>query len=388
VLVGKAIAVLDGGRHEVPWIGRGRSSLVREHSVECERPVAAASGDRRAALADLTVIVPAYNEAETLGDTVRSLQRQTVSPDHILVVDDCSTDATAEVAESLGVAVLRPPENTGSKAGAQSFALDRVDTGLVMAVDADTTLAPDAIEKLFAAFADPEVAAASGFVLPRRVRSIWERGRYVEYMLAFSFFKRIQDNYGKPLIASGCCSVYRTSELRAAGGWSTRTMAEDMDLTWTMYRAGHRVRFVPDAVCYPIEPHDMAFLGRQLTRWSHGFVQNVRLHWGSVLQLGYLRSLVAVAFWDALLASLAYLMVLPVLAIVLDPLVLLAYLVDAPVVVVPVLWQAIGRRETGRALASFPSFFVVRVVNALYMVRAVWREVVMRRPLLVYEKGH
>jgi poly-beta-1,6-N-acetyl-D-glucosamine synthase len=336
----------------------------------------------------LTVIVPAYNEAETLADTVRSLKRQTVPPDQLLVVDDCSTDATAEVAESLDVAVLRPPENTGSKAGAQSFALDRVDTELVMAVDADTTLAPDAIEKLLAVFADPEVVAASGFVLPRRVRTIWERGRYVEYMLAFSFFKRIQDTYGKPLIASGCFSVYRTAELRAAGGWSTRTMAEDMDLTWTMYRAGHRIRFVPDAVCYPIEPHDMEFLGKQLKRWSHGFVQNVSLHWGSVLQLGYLRSLVAVAFWDALLASLAYLLLLPVLAVVVDPLVLLAYLIDAPVVVVPVLWQAIGRREIGRALASFPAFFVLRVVNALYMLSAVWREVVMRRPLLVYEKGH
>jgi biofilm PGA synthesis N-glycosyltransferase PgaC len=372
--------MLEAAHHEVPPIGRGGSSLVSEQG--------SATGTRRASLLDLTVIVPAYNEAETLADTVCSLQRQTVSPDRILVVDDCSTDATAEVAESLGVAVLRPPENTGSKAGAQSFALDRVDTGLVLAVDADTTLAPDAIEKLFAAFADPEVVAACGFVLPRRVRTIWERGRYVEYMLAFSFFKRIQDNYGKPLIASGCFSVYRTAELRAAGGWSTRTMAEDMDLTWTMYRAGHRVRFIPDAVCYPIEPHDMEFLGKQLKRWSHGFVQNVRLHWSSVLQLGYLRSLVAVAFWDALLASLAYLLLLPVLAIVLDPLVLLAYLVDAPVVVVPVLWQAIGRRETGRALASFPAFFVLRVVNALYMLSAVWREVVMRRPLLVYEKGH
>src|SRR5918999_111105 len=307
--------MLEGARHEVPRTGRKGSSLVSEQG--------AATGNRRASLLDLTVIVPAYNEKETLLDTVRSLQRQTVSPDQILVVDDCSTDATAEVAESLGVAVLRPPENTGSKAGAQSFALDRVDTGLVMAVDADTTLAPDAIEKLFAAFADPEVVAACGFVLPRRVRTMWERGRYVEYMLAFSFFKRIQDNYGK-----------------------------------------------------------------QLKRWSHGFVQNVRLHWSSVLQLGYLRSLVAVAFWDALLASFAYLLLLPVLAVVLDPLVLLAYLVDAPVVVVPVLWQAIGRRETGRALASFPAFFVLRVVNALYMLTAVWREMVMRRPLLVYEKGH
>jgi cellulose synthase/poly-beta-1,6-N-acetylglucosamine synthase-like glycosyltransferase len=336
----------------------------------------------------LTVIVPAYNEAETLAETLRSLREQTVVPDEIIVVDDCSTDGTGEVARSCGVRVVRPPRNTGSKAGAQSFALNEVETELVMAVDADTTLAPDAIELMLGAFDDNEVAAACGFVLPRRVRTVWERGRYVEYMLAFSFFKRVQEHYGKPLISSGCFSIYRTLELRVVGGWSTRTMAEDMDLTWTLYREGHKVRFLPEAISYPIEPHNLDFLGKQLRRWSHGFVQNVRLHWRSVLHLGYLRSTVAVAFWDALLASLAYLILIPLLAILVDPLVLLAYLVDAPVVLVPVLWQAVGRRETVRAVASFPSFFVLRIVNGFFMLRAVWRELIVRRPLLVYEKGH
>ena len=70
--------------------------------------------------------------------------------------------------------------------------------------------------------------------MPRYVSTVWERGRYVEYLLAFSFYKPIQDHYGKPLIASGCFSIYRTEVLRAHGGWQTRTMAEDMDLTWTM----------------------------------------------------------------------------------------------------------------------------------------------------------
>jgi cellulose synthase/poly-beta-1,6-N-acetylglucosamine synthase-like glycosyltransferase len=336
----------------------------------------------------LTVIVPAFNEAGTVADTIRSLQSQTAPPREILVVDDCSTDGTGGVASALGVTVLRPPENTGSKAGAQTFALDHVRSDLVMAIDADTTLAPDAIELLLEAFEDQEVVAACGFVLPRRVRTIWERGRYIEYMLAFSFFKRVQDQYGKPLISSGCFSIYRTAELRALGGWSTRTMAEDMDLTWTMYGAGHKVRFLPQAVSYPIEPHDLGFLSKQLKRWSHGFVQNVRLHRRSLLHLGYLRSVVTVAFWDALLASLAYLVLLPVLALTVDPIILLAYLVDAPVVLVPVMWQALSRREGGKALLSFPSFFVLRIVNGFFMLGALWREFVLRRPLLVYEKGH
>lgn len=336
----------------------------------------------------LTVLVPAYNEAESVGDTVRSLREQTCPPVRILVIDDCSTDDTTEVAEAAGAEVVRPPQNTGTKAGAQNFAMPLVDTEFVMAVDADTVLAPDAVEKLLVAFDAPDVAAACGFVLPQRVNTMWERGRYIEYMLAFSFFKRVQDHFQKPLISSGCFSIYRAEELREAGCWSTRTMAEDMDLTWTMYARGYKVRFFPEAVSYPIEPNTYDFMGKQLRRWSHGFIQNVRLHRKSVVHLGYLRSVVAVAFWDALLASLAYLVFLPLLAVLVDPLILLAYLVDAPVILVPVLWQAIQRREVKKALASFPSFFVLRIVNGLFMLRALWREFVVQRPLLVYEKGH
>jgi biofilm PGA synthesis N-glycosyltransferase PgaC len=207
-------------------------------------------------------------------------------------------------------------------------------------------------------------------------------------MLAFGFFKRVQDHLGNPLISSGCFSMYRTAELREIGGWSTRTMAEDMDLTWTLYQRGRRVRFLPEAASYPIEPHNFEFMGKQLRRWSHGFVQNARLHWRAILGLGYLRSLVAVAMWDAVFASVAYLVLLPVLSIAVDPLVLLAYLVDAPVILVPVLWQALHRREVGRAVVSLPSFFVLRIVNSVFMLRALWRETVVDRPLLVYEKGH
>ena len=336
----------------------------------------------------VTVIVPAFNEEDSIGDTIRSLQAQSRPPEQIVVVDDCSTDRTGEVAQALGATVLRPPQNTGSKAGAQTFALEHVRTEFTMAVDADTILAPDATEGLLSAMQDPDVAAASGAVLPRRVRSVWERGRYIEYMFAFSFFKRIQDHYGKPMISSGCFSAYRTQRLREVGGWSTRTMAEDMDLTWTLYGEGWKVRFVPDAVCYPIEPHDLRLLRKQLRRWSHGFVQNVLLHRHRLLHLGYLRSMIALAVWDALVASLAYLVLLPALAVIVSPWFLVGYVIDAPVVLTPVAIDARRRRELPKALASFPCYFALRVVNAVMMLAAFARECILRRPLLVYEKGH
>ena len=337
----------------------------------------------------MTVIVPAYNEADTVTDTIQSLLEQTCRPAEIIVVDDGSTDNTGDVARGLGVTVIRPPKNTGSKAGAQTFALRFVKTPLCMAVDADTILAPDAIEKLLPAFGDVEVAAACGFVLPRYVRTIWERGRYIEYLFAFTFYKQVQDFFQKPLIASGCFSMYRTAVLREHGGWSTRTLAEDMDLTWTLYQHQWRVRFIPGAMCHPIEPHNFTFLGHQLRRWSHGFIQNVRLHAKRILAVPFLRTAVAVSLWDATVASVVYLFLLPVLAIAFaNPWFLLGYLLDVPALAVPVLIGAARRRELGRALVSLPAFFALRTVNALYFLRAAMAELVLRRPFRVYVKGH
>ena len=337
----------------------------------------------------VTVLVPAYNEAASVADTIKSLQDQTVPPAEIIVVDDCSTDNTSEVAEALGVTVIRPTVNTGSKAGAQNYALRYVKTEFTMAIDADTTVAPDSIERFLKVMKDTSVAAACGFVVPRHVNSIWERGRYVEYLLAFAFYKPIQDYFTKPLIASGCFSIYRTGVLLAHGGWQTRTMAEDMDLTWSMYQAGRTVRFVPEAVCYPIEPHNFHFMRKQLKRWSHGFMQNVQLHWRGLLPIGFLRSVIGVALWESTIASIIYLVVVPFTALTLhNPLVLLVYVLDAPALMVPVLMQASRRNEFWKALASIPSFFVLRFINCLFVLEAIWSEFIIGKRLAVYEKGH
>lgn len=117
--------------------------------------------------AQVTVLVPAYNEVGSIAETIESLQLQTVPPAEIIVIDDGSDDGTGELARSLGVTVLRPQANTGSKAGAQTFALPCVRTELVMAVDADTTLARDAIEKLLEAMSDEAFGSAlASIILP------------------------------------------------------------------------------------------------------------------------------------------------------------------------------------------------------------------------------
>jgi poly-beta-1,6-N-acetyl-D-glucosamine synthase len=71
-----------------------------------------------------------------------------------------------------------------------------------------------------------------------------------------------------------------------------------------------------------------------------------------------------------------------------QPLLLLVYVLDAPALMVPVLTQAAHRGEFWRALASIPSFFVLRVVNSVFVLEAVWSELIVKRQFLIYEKGH
>ncbi len=162
VAAGNRTVTADTAAPAAPFI----QAAVQQAAVQ-ETPGREPASYARLRVLELTILVPAYNEAATIAATIRSLQSQTLSPRSIVVISDASTDDTAAIARVLGVTVVRPAANTGSKAGAQNYGLDCVDTPFVMAVDADTTLAPDAIEKLTAAFSEANTAAACGFVLPR-----------------------------------------------------------------------------------------------------------------------------------------------------------------------------------------------------------------------------
>jgi len=77
-----------------------------------------------------------------------------------------------------------------------------------------------------------------------------------------------------------------------------------------------------------------------------------------------------------------------VFAIFVSPLFLLGYMIDLPAVLVPVMIAGVRRREVGRVLMSIPGFLALRWVNCLFLLEAVWSELVLKKRLTVYEKGH
>jgi biofilm PGA synthesis N-glycosyltransferase PgaC len=337
----------------------------------------------------VTVMIPAYNEARVIGNTLLSLWSQTRQPDKILVVDDGSSDGTGQIAAALGAEVVRPASNTGFKAGAMNAGLRYVDTEWLVTVDADTILAQAALQEIVSAAQEADVGAACGMVLPQRIHTLWERARFVEYLLAFGVLKPVQDWYHRPMVASGCFSLYKTEVVKTLGGFPTETVGEDLDLTWRLYEAGESVKYVSSAICYPVEPPNLRFLHKQLARWSHGFVQNVKLHGKRILDVPMLRSFVVVSILDSMLAVLLYLVLTPLLLMLYGWRYLLAlYLADMLLAAVPVAWMGYRLGMLRKALVNIPFVFVLRWLNVYHFGRAVVLEWILRRPLQVFEKGH
>lgn len=261
----------------------------------------------------IAVMVPAYNEGKDLRATLEGLLRQSRPAGQILVIDDCSTDDTPLIAREFanrGVEVYRPERNTGSKAKAQNWGLQFVTCDLVLPVDGDTVLADDYLERILPAFDDSDVVIAAGCVLTQRTDSIWEKGRMMEYLFGFHWYRIVQNMANSPTVCSGCCTVFDTATLRDFGGFPERTMVEDIDYTWSQQIAGKRAVYVGNAVAYAAEPNSHKYLCEQLKRWKSGWFQNVRQHGISLVRFKPILALwVALSLYEIVMSP--YIVYLP-----------------------------------------------------------------------------
>jgi N-acetylglucosaminyltransferase len=345
----------------------------------------------------VTVIVPAFNEEDRIRDTLDALMQQTDRPERIIVVDDCSQDNTGMVAREYGVEVLRPPHNLGSKAKAQNYALPYCATDLVLPVDADTVLAADYVERIKRPFEDPRVVIASGNVQTKATRTVTERGRSIEYLYGFHFYRPIQNRAGAPVVCSGCCSAFRREVLVASGGFPERTIVEDFDWTATQQIAGNKAVYVAAAEAWAADPETIRYLRKQMNRWMSGFFQNMRIHfWPAWRHKPVLALWYSVAIAEILMLPLWWGGPLLWVYVWHDPFLRTFewWIALQLAVNIPVLMYAAVRRRVNplSVLVNFPLVYVNGAVNSFYAWKGMIVELVLvplgiARGLTVYEKG-
>ncbi|OGC38911.1 hypothetical protein A3K42_00055 [candidate division WWE3 bacterium RBG_13_37_7] len=357
----------------------------------------------------ITVLIPAYNESGSIENTIKSIQAQTifssrVGPEvKILVVDDCSSDNTGSIAKRAGATVMRTPKNTGTKAQAQNYALKQMradEKCIVVTIDADTILDSDALEKIVLPLQDDNVVSACGFVIPQRIKTFWERARFIAYIFDISIAKHGQSFVGTPLVSSGCFSAYKVKVLKDYGFFSERTMVEDMDLTWTQLldkgsgkKPKQRVVLVEDATCYPIDPPTYKIYKAQMSRWLRGFLQVIEQHKFAIFKRP---SLAFFALWNLIEGILSPLVVVMFVYSLLKTgfnsrvaLYLVVFWISGlSIVIVSSLIVGFRKRKIVKVITSLPCYFLVVPVNAYMFWYALWKQWILREKLMVWEKGH
>jgi cellulose synthase/poly-beta-1,6-N-acetylglucosamine synthase-like glycosyltransferase/peptidoglycan/xylan/chitin deacetylase (PgdA/CDA1 family) len=244
-------------------------------------------GGRPTANPPVSIIVPAYDEAVSIAAAVRSLAASDYPEVETIVVDDGSTDGTAEVVEQLGldgVTLIRQPNRGKAAALNRGIAAARHD--ILVTVDADTVFEPSTLRRLAAPFERPTVGAVSGNTKIGNRRRLLGRFQHIEYVIGFNLDRRFYDVLRCMPTVPGAVGAFRRAALAGVGGVSSATLAEDTDLTMAIGRAGWDVAYAANARAWTEAPATLGDLWRQRYRWAYGTLQAVWKHRHAVLRRG------------------------------------------------------------------------------------------------------
>ncbi|MFF0591081.1 bifunctional polysaccharide deacetylase/glycosyltransferase family 2 protein [Streptomyces sp. NPDC003781] len=234
----------------------------------------------------VSVIVPAYNEKECIEATLRSLARST-HPIEIIVVDDGSTDGTAEIAESLGLPGVRVVRQANAgKPAALNNGVRHARYDIVVMMDGDTVFEPDTVRHLVQPFADPAVGAVAGNAKVGNRRTLIGAWQHIEYVMGFNLDRRMYDLLRCMPTIPGAIGAFRREAVLQVGGMSHDTLAEDTDITIALHRAGWRVVYEEHARAWTEAPGSLGQLWSQRYRWSYGTMQALWKHRRSLTDKG------------------------------------------------------------------------------------------------------
>ena len=227
------------------------------------------------------ILLPMFNEEKVVVNTIRNLLETKYPCFSIIVVDDGSTDKSFELVDShFGnhpqVCLIRQPN--GGKSAALNKATEFSRSEIVVSIDADTWVRPDAVGNIVRYFQDDEVAAVAGHIkVGNRVNLLTDM-QYFEYVAIWDNDRAFSDLVNGILIVPGALGAFRRSAVQAVGGFKQEVIAEDTELTLRLLYHNYVIRNAVDAVAYTEAPDNLKMFFRQRIRWTTGLTQGLVKH--------------------------------------------------------------------------------------------------------------
>jgi cellulose synthase/poly-beta-1,6-N-acetylglucosamine synthase-like glycosyltransferase len=239
------------------------------------------------ALPSISVLVPAYNEERTITGTLEALRCQDYPKDklNVIVIDDGSTDRTADVVRQFGGVILLKKPN-GGKASALNVGLAAADGEMVACVDSDSRPAPDSLRKIIPFFSDPKVAAVTTSIFIREPKNLIQRLQRIEYIMIV-WARKLLEFLDSIYVTPGPLSVYRTSVLRKVGGFDEKNLTEDIEIAWRLMHAGYAIKMATDAEVDTAAPYTFKNWWRQRMRWNIGGIQTTVKYRHTLFRRGF-----------------------------------------------------------------------------------------------------
>ncbi len=233
----------------------------------------------------VSIVVPGYNEEITAPKTVENLLKSDYPDMEIVFVDDGSKDNTfkniqAAYGDHPNVKVLTKPN--GGKASALNYGIGFASGDILVCIDADTVLSPDAVSRMVAYFDSDEVAAVAGNVKVGNRKNLLTRWQSIEYITSQNFDRRAYDVVNAIMVVPGAIGAFRRDAVQKVGMFTTDTLAEDCDLTLRLLNAGYKVRTCNEALAFTEVPETLHMLLKQRFRWTFGIMQSFWKHRGNL----------------------------------------------------------------------------------------------------------
>jgi cellulose synthase/poly-beta-1,6-N-acetylglucosamine synthase-like glycosyltransferase len=232
----------------------------------------------------VTVVVPMFNEGAAIRGTLESLLalRYPTGKLDIIVVDDCSTDDSyahaAAVARASGgrLAVMRNPHNLGKRRSINR-AVRASRSEVIISVDSDVTVHPDAVRHMVVRFTRPDIAAVGGRVHVSNPNDNWlTKLQTIKYYFGQEHLKNLERGLKSVMCLSGCLTAYRRHVLlqlepilenRNILGIPIK-YGEDRFLTHQIVKHGYKTRMTMDAFCFTKAPRRLRDYFSQQLRWK------------------------------------------------------------------------------------------------------------------------
>jgi poly-beta-1,6-N-acetyl-D-glucosamine synthase len=231
-------------------------------------------------LPPVSIIVPAYNEEAVIGDCIESLLALDYPAYEVIVVDDGSTDRTADEASrwegAAGEVEVRVfTKRNGGKAAALNSGISLARHAFLLCMDADSWMEPGSLRAAMRHFRDPDVGAVAGNVKVANREGILTRLQALEYIEGLNMPRRAQGFLAAVNIVPGPVGVFRREALEEVGGYDTDTFAEDADLTLKLVTGGWKILYEDQAIAWTAAPEHVLDLIQQRYRWTRGLLQAV-----------------------------------------------------------------------------------------------------------------